>query len=130
MPSRELHAQVAGALEFRARALLGPDAAAIQFVEEWVRAGAPLTVLARAVAADIAYPVSRGFVSHVCQRLSPDARARIKAARRAGRGTRSAPFVLELIPAHSVPSRRNDRPARAIVFRDPPDPQPALVYRG
>jgi hypothetical protein len=96
MRATSLRRRVVHVLEARARLLLGPTASAIEYVERWVEAGLSLVVLTRAIAVDLRYPVSRGFVTFACQRLTPDARHRIKAARRRGRSATMPPFVAEL----------------------------------
>jgi hypothetical protein len=96
MPPRSLRGRLVGVLDRRAQLLLGPAASAIEYVERWVEAGLSLVALARTLAVDLDYPVSRGFVTFACQRLTPDAGSRIKAARRRGRGAKTARFVAEL----------------------------------
>jgi hypothetical protein len=85
MPSTPLRRALKAALNRRANVALGPDAQAIDFVECWVEAGLSMTALARAVSIDLSRCISRGFVSFVCQRLAPDARARLASARRVAR---------------------------------------------
>lgn len=98
MPARSLRGRVVAALERRAQTLLGPDASPIEYAERWVEAGLSLTALTRAIALDLGYPISRGFMSFTCQRLTPDARRRIKAARHRGRGLAMPASVAELRP--------------------------------
>ena len=82
---RSLRRVVIDALAARATEALGPEATPLLYAEAWVRAGLSLTALTRTLSADLGYPISRSFVSFATQRLAPDARARIKAARREGR---------------------------------------------
>jgi hypothetical protein len=83
--SRPLRRSVVDALAARARDALGPEATPLFYVEAWVRAGLSMRALARTLSADLGYPVSRSFVSFAAQRLAPDARERIAAARQEGR---------------------------------------------
>ena len=95
---RSLRRIVVDALTARAKDALGPDATPLLYAEAWVRAGLSLTALTRSISADLGYPVSRSFVSFAAQRLTPDARARIKAARRDGRDlNRNVALVAALV---------------------------------
>lgn len=85
MAGRSLRRVVTNALAVRAQLLLGREATPLEYAEDWVASGRSIADLARAVSADLGRPVSRGFVSFVCQRLQPDARTRIANARAARR---------------------------------------------
>lgn len=85
MPSRRFRRTITAALEARARGLLGHNGTALLYTELWLMAGRSITLLARDLGREITPAPSRGFVSTVVNRLEPDARERIAAARRAGR---------------------------------------------
>ena len=74
--------KVKAALLSRARARMGPESTQLDYVCEWLRGDdGRIVELARQVAADIGESCSRNFLAHVAHRLSPDASARIYAAR-------------------------------------------------
>lgn len=85
MSGRSLRRAVTNALAVRAQLLVGREATPLDYAEDWVASGRSIADLARAVSNDLGRPVSRGFVSFVCQRLQPDARTRIATARAAHR---------------------------------------------
>ena len=108
--SRPLRRVVVDALAARARDALGPEATPLFYVEAWVRAGLSMRALARTLSADLGYPVSRSFVSFAAQRLAPDARGRIAAARQEGRDlTCNALHIATLVKrATAVASRSGE----------------------
>ena len=81
MASQPLRRALVNALSNRAKVKLGSGATPLDYVESWVRAGQTIQALARDLATDLGRPVSRKFVSFVCNRLTADARSRIHATR-------------------------------------------------
>jgi hypothetical protein len=81
MASRPLQRAVVGALAARAQGRLGWRATPLDYVEAWLSSGGTFVSLAKAISDDLSRPVSRGFVSFVCQRLDPQARVRVRTAR-------------------------------------------------
>jgi hypothetical protein len=72
------------ALARRAEAEIGPGAAPLDYVEQWVANGGVITELAANLQAEMGESISRGFLSLIVHRLGPDATARILGARRHG----------------------------------------------
>ena len=83
MASQPLRRALEWALQGRAEARLGPGATALDYVELWLTSGKTFRLLSQDVAKELGRPLSRNFVSFVCNRLAIDARDRILAARRA-----------------------------------------------
>lgn len=81
MASQPLRRALLKALRRRAEVHLGAEATPIEYVEFWLSSGRTFQALAVDIGADLGRPVSRKFVSFVCNRLTADARSRIRAAR-------------------------------------------------
>jgi hypothetical protein len=111
MAGRSLRRAVVSALTLRAQLAVGRDATPLDYVERWVAQDHSIAALARTISADLGYEISRGFVSFVCQRLAPDARARIADARRLARSKRKAssetPEAGGRVRRPSLPSTRH-----------------------
>lgn len=86
MASAPLRRRVVAELTRRARLEIADTAQPLDYVESWIIHGGSVTRLARSLQNTLAENVSRPFVHFCIARLSPDARARIAAAREA-RGT-------------------------------------------
>lgn len=116
-----LRRALTAALAERARTLLGEDATALDYVAAWVRAGLSMRALATLLAFDVGRSLSRGFVSFTCQRLEPQARTRIRAARLAARtAERHEPFVAALIPAaNRGVDQTSAQPTEGLAAHDP-----------
>jgi hypothetical protein len=89
MASQPLRRALVQALRRRAEAKVGIGATPMDYVEAWLRSGRTLRALAGDIEPDLGRPVSRKFVSFVCNRLTPDARSRVRTARLQGQPTRS-----------------------------------------
>ena len=72
------------ALLKRAETELGERAAILEYVEGWVAGGGMISTLASSLQQELGESISRSFLSTVVHQLSPDATARITAARCAG----------------------------------------------
>jgi hypothetical protein len=84
MASQPLRRALLKALHRRAEVQLGARATPLEYVEFWLVSGRTFQALAQDIEADLGQPVSRKFVSFVCNRLTADARSRIRAARLEG----------------------------------------------
>jgi hypothetical protein len=103
MASNPRAAQVRAALAARATRDLGEDATALDYVVQYIEAGGVLAELARDLAGELEWEVSRSLVSHVVQRLEPDAPERLAEARRSGGAAlvESAVQILDEAPTDS-----------------------------
>jgi hypothetical protein len=81
MASQPLRRALVKALGHRAKDRLGPQATPLDYVEYWLSSGHTLQDLSQDIAADLGRTLSRKFVSFVCNRLTADARLRIRVAR-------------------------------------------------
>jgi hypothetical protein len=90
MAARSKHRRVLSALASRAHNLLGGSATPLDYVLYWVEKRRFLSRLAEDLAREMGEPLSRTFLSHVAQRLTPDARQQIAVARHAVRSRSAA----------------------------------------
>ncbi len=81
MASQPLRRALLRALDRRAQSQLGAAATPLEYVEFWLGSRQTFQGLSRDIETDLGRPVSRKFVSFVCNRLTADARRRIRAAR-------------------------------------------------
>ena len=81
MASQPLRRALVKALGNRAHDELGAQATPLDYVEYWLSSGQTLQGLSQDIEVDLGRTLSRKFVSFVCNRLTADARLRIRVAR-------------------------------------------------
>jgi hypothetical protein len=116
MASQPLRRALVEALERRALSELGAAKTSLEYVESWVRAGGTIQSLSKHMAGDLGHPVSRNFVSFVCNRLTTDAKGRIQQARvrsppRSASGAFSQPATAVADPRQTSTSVLGNHPA-------------------
>jgi hypothetical protein len=97
MPKRR---RMKAALLKRARAALGPDATALDYICQWIAGGRPIKDLAASLQCQLGESVSRSILSTLAHHLAPDASTRIRSARETSTSevaqlTNNAPEVIE-----------------------------------
>jgi hypothetical protein len=114
MASQPLRRALVEALERRAHAQLGPGVTSMEYVESWLSSGKTFALLSQDIATDLGRPVSRNFVSFVCNCLTDDARSRIRAARPGRRKTQhsNGPARVPALGDHTLELRQ-----RAVLSR-------------